>query len=78
MADFFKRIKNGEPLDTEELRSDLCQTTVNGFSYYGMALDGTSEDVEEWAIVKASYDGSGGLAREQLFLSVAWSQRRNL
>lgn len=78
MSDYFKRIKGNQPLDTEEIRRDLCVPSPSGISYHGLATAGTSTSDASWSIIKITNDSSGNPTREQLFVDVAWDDRGDL
>jgi len=78
MSDVFKRIKNNEPLDTEEIRRDICVTIPDGISYHGIAPAQSATSDLVWSVVKITNDCSGNPMLERLFTNVAWDDRNQL
>jgi hypothetical protein len=76
--DYFARIKNNSPLDTEELRSDVCENIINGITYIALAPRDSATAQPVWAVVKVERDGKGDITRERLFLDAIWDLRKEL
>lgn len=74
MVNHYSRLKSG-PLQNEQIRYELHPNKVHRIEYMGLAASDADVAAAVWTILKATYDGSGLLEREQVWTNVAWDSR---
>lgn len=58
--------------DDEQFRQD---SSIPGFEYYGIALNGVAETDEAWAIVRVEYDNQNYYKSIRMLTDKKWSEK---
>lgn len=74
-ASVFKRLKDHEYQDGEEVRYDVPATLGSNYMYHALNVAGTATSAASWSIIRTSFDANGNPDREQFRTGISWDNR---